>query len=118
MNNNYRYYSYSSYSIRLNKIYISKLALTLVYLYNIYQKIYFGFIKVKFIICTNMQLTLLISDKIILLYLYLFTYVIKFNLQMNSFHFHHFSDILFLYNFYYYIPDYFVRLILLFYFCY
>ena len=73
MNNNYRYYSYSSYSIRLNKIYISKLALTLVYLYNIYQKIYFGFIKVKFIICTNIQLTLLISDKTILSYLYLFT---------------------------------------------
>ena len=47
MNNNYRYYSYTSYSIRLNKIYISKLALTLVYLYNIYQKIYFGFIKVN-----------------------------------------------------------------------
>ena len=73
MNNNYRYYSYTSYSIRLNKIYISKLALTLVYLYNIYQKIYFGFIKVKFIIYTNIQLTLLISNKIILSYLYLFT---------------------------------------------
>ena len=73
MNNNYIYYSYTSYSIRLNKIYISKLALTLVYLYNIYQKIYFGFIKVKFIIYTNIQLTLLISNKIILSYLYLFT---------------------------------------------
>ena len=73
MNNNYRYYSYTSYSIRLNKIYISKLALTLVYLYNIYQKIYFGFIKVKFIIYTNIQLTLLISGEIILSYLYLFT---------------------------------------------